>query len=528
MILLPDGRLIALTLSGNGTSLVATRLSLEGSIDPSFPAVTIPLPGNYSISSVADFAPLQTTDSAGRVVAAIPYLESGTSTLMLRLYPDGQPDVTFGLRRMSGKIRTLQVLGLKVEYALVTNFSYSSTYGVQSELLARLNADGSDDASFHQITYTPTSRSIYIAPTLPRIPLTTTFTPDGGAIVVTESDYSGATGPLNESVSVDRYDSSGTKISGSSLLLSDQGLYIRKLIFLPNGQLIAAGDFTSLNGVPTSKVARLNLTGKIYETQLTNLSIRTRAGNADQKLIAGFVVGGTSGATPVIGRGIGPQLATYGVAGTLADPRVDLYSGTTLLASNDDWNSQLSASFAAVGAFPLVANGKDAAINPNVGPGVYSLQVSGASSSTGVALAEIYDAGPAPTGTDSPRFVNLSGRALVGTGDDALIAGFVVRGTGIKRLLIRAVGPTLGTYGVSEFLAMPELAVYRGSEVVAVATASTTFASKYTATGIGAFALASNNDAALVIDVSPGVYSAEVRGKNGTTGVALVEIYEVP
>src|SRR5690606_16696035 len=97
--------------------------------------------------------------------------------------------------------------------------------------------------------------------------------------------------------------------SRSLLLAGDSVKEIRTLQFLPNGQLLAAGTFTWLNGIETHGVARLNLSGTDFGTSLANLSIRTRAGTNDETLIAGFVVGGTTGQAGILARGVGPALA---------------------------------------------------------------------------------------------------------------------------------------------------------------------------------------------------------------------------
>ena len=505
---LSGGALLFLAPSGDHSSLIATKLTVDGLPDVSFPSYSIPFP--HVASSF-----LLTTDASGRILVSLSYFNGDTATDLLRFLPDGRLDPTFAIHAYAGRFQTLQAFGNKPEYASLTEpfevFRQQTTYA------GRTNEDGSNDASFE---------SIAVAGSRNSDTFNAVFLTDGS--VITLQRAGSASPPSSAPTTAKHYDSSGVLSPGSVPYLDANGRSISNLQYLPNGQLLAIGSFTTLNGVPTSGIAKLNLSGEIFQTQLSNLSIRTRAGNADQKLIAGFVVGGTSGTTSVLARGIGPELANYGVGDTLGNPRIDLYQGTVVIAANDDWDAPLSASFSAVGAFPLTSGSKDSAIRSTLGPGVYSMQISGASSTTGIALAEIYDAGPPAIDATSPRFVNLSGRAFVGGGEDALIAGFVLKGNGVKRLLIRAVGPTLGTYGVGGVLATPELTVYRGSDIVATATSNSDGA-KTAAAAVGAFALVpDSSDAALVIDVSTGVYSAQVRGKNGSTGVALVEIYEVP
>ena len=153
----------------------------------------------------------------------------------------------------------------------------------------------------------------------------------------------------------------------------------------------------------------------------------------------------------------------------------------------------------------------------------------GANNGTGVALVEVYDSGTGNT----PRLTNVSARTQVGTGGDVLIVGFVVSGNVPKKLLIRAVGPTLGVFGVGGTLVDPVLEVRPlGSENI-VATNDDwrgTAALKSAFVSVGAFGLSpdTSRDAAIALELPPGAYTATVTGKNNTTGVALVEVYELP
>ncbi|QYM78636.1 FG-GAP-like repeat-containing protein [Horticoccus luteus] len=263
---------------------------------------------------------------------------------------------------------------------------------------------------------------------------------------------------------------------------------------------------------------------------LTNLSVRTTAGSGDQILIAGFVVQGE--AQSILVRAIGPTLGSFGVPGVLADPRLELYGSGGLLMENDNW-SQGNASadlFARLGAFSLEVTSQDAALVAEV-EGPRTAQVSGAAGATGIALAEIYDAGAGVGGA----LVNVSARAQVGTGADVLIAGFVVSGNVPRKLLIRGMGPSLTPLGVAGALADPELAVraVNGADAALVAVndnwkGATVVRSAAQATGAFGFASDTSADAAIAIELPPGVYTATVSGRQQTTGVALVEIYAVP
>lgn len=304
----------------------------------------------------------------------------------------------------------------------------------------------------------------------------------------------------------------------------------------------AAGDAGLYSVVVTaagvslpSAGARLTVDAVAPEvSRIANLSIRTSAATGANTLIVGFSVNG-SGAKPLLIRGVGPTLAAFGVDGTLADPKVDLFNGAQArIQGNDNWNATDASTFASVGAFPLTPGSRDAALFvPALETGTYSAQLSGADANAGIVLAEIYDASPGGASfTDArPRLVNVSARTFSGTGANTLIAGFVIAGPAPRRVLIRAIGPTLGVFGVTGVLTDPRLELFdrtntriRDNDNWGGGTAlEAAFRS------VGAFALeAGSRDAAVLAQLDPGSYTAQVSGVAGATGVALVEIYEVP
>lgn len=292
---------------------------------------------------------------------------------------------------------------------------------------------------------------------------------------------------------------------------------------------------TSSGGSVTSQAATLTLATPSTAGRITNMSVRAAAGTGDQTLIVGLVVGGagTSGKKDLLLRAAGPSLAGLGVANFLADPKLTAFSGSTLVDSNDNWagDAALLAAATRLGAFAFAsASSKDAALYASPDAGVYTLHVTGGTS--GIALAEIYDATASATDA-TPRLINVSARAQVGTGDNLLIAGFVVGGSTPRTVLVRALGPQLAKNGVGGTLADPTITIYSGSTKVAEndnwSDATNAASVATTATQVGAGALASGSkDAALLVTLNPGVYTAQVTGVGGTTGVALVELYEAP
>jgi hypothetical protein len=169
-------------------------------------------------------------------------------------------------------------------------------------------------------------------------------------------------------------------------------------------------------------------------------------------------------------------------------------------------------------------------------PGNYTAQVSGVNGTTGNALVELYDVDN-PTPYSAQKVINISTRAIVGTGQSRLIAGFVISGNTSKKVLVRAVGPTLGAtpFNVPGVLADPVLRIIRNSDNLVVRendsweVGNDVSLVNDAAVKAGAFPLATGSkDAAILISLPPGSYSAEVTGTGTTTGIALVEVYEVP
>jgi hypothetical protein len=274
--------------------------------------------------------------------------------------------------------------------------------------------------------------------------------------------------------------------------------------------------------------------------RIVNISCRAGVGTGANILIAGFVSGGagTSGTEPVLVRATGPGLQSFGVTGTLPDPSLSLYQGTSVVQSNTGWGGSptIAAEDTAVHAFALSPTSKDSALFiPNLSPGAYTAQVLGASGDTGVSLAEVYDATPDGTYTPaSPRIVNISARVQVGTGGSILIAGFAIGGSTSKTVLIRASGPALVPLGVTGALPDPALTLYSGTSVLASNSGWGGDPSIIsTAASVGAFTWndAASADSALLVSLPPGAYTVQVAGAAGTandTGIALVEVYDVP
>jgi hypothetical protein len=287
-----------------------------------------------------------------------------------------------------------------------------------------------------------------------------------------------------------------------------------------------------------------NGNGKGRSDRLVNLSSRLRVtgGDASRSVVVGFVVTGETSKQILI-RAVGPGLAGFGVRDALDQPVLVLRDSTgKTIAENDGWKNHPDISSAGdkVGAFRLNNGSKDAALVVTLTPGAYTAQVT--ANGNGIVLVEVYDT-VAGSQLSTEQIVNISTRGFVGTGDDVLVAGFVVTGGTPKRILVRGIGPALAAFGVPNTVTDPVLRVYPansgtplaqndnwetpqqiGAQSVATAAELTT-----ASLAVGAFPLsAGGKDAALIVTLPAGSYSAVVSGANNGTGAGLVEIYELP
>jgi len=289
-------------------------------------------------------------------------------------------------------------------------------------------------------------------------------------------------------------------------------------------------------------------------SQLTNISTRGVVQTGDNVQIGGFIIGGTDPKTVLI-RARGPVLTDFGVPGVLNDPFLQLFSGQTVIADNDNWettstlcqNSGLdcggAAEITATGLDPCVGNltgcSRESAILVTLDPGPYTAIVSGLGGATGVGLVEVFEVGT--TGTS--RLTNISTRGVVGTGDNVMIGGFIIGGTDPKTVLVRARGPVLTDFGVPGELSDPFLQLFSGQTVIAQndnwqvtdplcgsPAVSCGGETEIIATGLDPCVgdlTGCSQESAILITLPPGPYTAIVSGVGSGTGVGLVEVFEV-
>jgi len=264
--------------------------------------------------------------------------------------------------------------------------------------------------------------------------------------------------------------------------------------------------------------------------QLLNIATRMEVLGGDQVLIGGLIVSG-SDPKKVIIRGIGPSLS---VNGPLADPTLELHQGNATLATNDNWkvNDQTGQSQEAEVRATTIPPGNDleSAIVTTLTPGSYTAILAGKNGATGVGVIEVYDLAQ---GANS-KLANISSRGFVDTGDNIMIGGLIIGGSsgGGARVLVRALGPSLTSSGVTGALPDPTLELHDGNGGLLATNDNwkTRPDGSSQQTEIEATTLPPANDleSALFLSLPPGNYTAIVRGINNSTGVGLVEVYNLP
>ena len=271
---------------------------------------------------------------------------------------------------------------------------------------------------------------------------------------------------------------------------------------------------------------------------LGNVSTRAFVQTGDNVVIGGFIVQGSQ-TKKVIVRAIGPELTQYGIPNALENPTLELHDSTgALIASNNNWWTTIiggiitSNQVAAIQASGYASgDGRESTMIVNLPPGNYTAIVRGVTNTTGVALVEMYDLSPAPDSI----LGNISTRSFVQTGDAVMIGGFIVQGTQSRRVIIRAIGPELTQYGVPDVLADPTLELHDGTGALIASNdnwMTTIIGGIITANQVSdiqnsGHAPGDASESAIIATLSPGSYTAIVRGVNNTMGVALAEVYDL-
>jgi hypothetical protein len=256
--------------------------------------------------------------------------------------------------------------------------------------------------------------------------------------------------------------------------------------------------------------------------QAVNLSTRMRVETGDNIGIGGFIISG-SAPKHVLLRAIGPSLSQLGVPGAMADTVLELHGpGGFATVTNDNWRDDQEAAILATGIPP--SNNLESAIDATLNPGAYTAILRGKNNTTGVALIEVYDLSQAVLA----KLANISTRAFVSTGNDIVIAGFVLGNhSGPDRIVVRGIGPSLIAFGVANALPNPTLELRNSNGALLVMNNDwqddPAQAAELTAAGL---APTNTLESGIAATLPPGLYTALLAGLNNGTGVGVIEAYD--
>jgi hypothetical protein len=221
-------------------------------------------------------------------------------------------------------------------------------------------------------------------------------------------------------------------------------------------------------------------------------------------------------------RAIGPST---GVPGALQDPVLELHDSHGGVVINDNWRTSQEQIIKDTTIPPL--DDRESAIVIGLDPGNYTAIVSGKNGSTGIALVEVYDLGTASLDTGSnAKLAQISTRGNVLTGDNVMIGGFFVSGVTTK-ILLRAIGPSLGAFGITNAVQDTTLELHNGNGAT-IGSNDDWRSDQEQVIKDTTIPPSDNRESAIVQSLVPGPFTAILRGKNNTTGVALVEVYALP
>jgi hypothetical protein len=256
--------------------------------------------------------------------------------------------------------------------------------------------------------------------------------------------------------------------------------------------------------------------------QLLNISSRLYTGSGDNNLIAGFIITGTDSKKLII-RALGPSLTAYGVSGALSDPTLELHDQTgAIIAINDNWKDTQQAQIVATNFAP--ADDRESAIMATLAPGAYTAIARGAAGSAGIVLLEVYDLDR----NANARLGNMSARGFVDLGDNLLIGGAILGGgnSGVNVVIARALGPSLGAFGIQNAMQDPILELHNQDGTL-VDSNDDWKQGNQQAILDRHLAPSDDRESAIFAILPPGAYTAIVRGQNDSTGIALVEFYNL-
>jgi hypothetical protein len=538
-------------ITGNAFYTV-TRLNANGSPDASFAQATlnsvaapaslalqadgrILVSGAFSAIGTTPIARLARLNSDGTVDASFAPAPNGPVTT-IALQSDGRAVIGGGFTNVSGQARVgiarlalaepaIQILGVTSNRSAVI-WNRAGTAGEVSAVIFETSPD--------RFTWTRLGEGTRVASSGADWQLTGVSLPASGVFYVRARGIAPSSGGTSSGIfeSVREFNFANPVAGTSGVIaqaITPSQAAAPAITLDPVTGIAARSTVMMVAGEGSVEIiaASQASTGATNSARLANLSTRGRV-TSTSPLILGFAISGSE-SRPVLVRAIGPALRGFGVSDALTATRLEVYNAAgTLVSANEGWAgaANLAQAAATTGAFPLTAESADSAALLTLAPGNYTIQVVDTRGAGGVALAEIYDAG---TGVGS-RLVNVSSRGAAGTGSAALISGFVIAGAeASERVLLRGIGPGLRQFGATDAVTDPSVALF-DAEGRSLGTNDNWVSSLTTissaAVGAGAFALeVGSRDAAVLATLPSGAYTVQVSA--GTTGTALLEIYEV-
>jgi len=391
-----------------------------------------------------------------------------------------------------------------------------------------ITAQYSGDASYDAGTSSPVSQVVAAAPVDATVTLASSSNPaQAGATVTFTATVAGGAGTPTGSVD---FRDAGASIAGCAAVTLAAGSATCTTAVLAAGShsitAVYSGDGAYRAGTSNALAQDVMAAPPPPDAdppRLGNLSTRAGVLTGEDVMIGGFVIGGSAPKTVAI-TATGPSLAAFGVANPLANPQLTLVrsSDQSILASNDDWQSDANAARLQASGF-APADARESGLLVTLAPGAYTAIVQGANGGTGVAVVAVFE-------VDHPEepLANISTRAQVRTGEDVMIGGFVVQGSGPQTVVVSATGPSLAAFGIAHPLANPTLTLVRSADQAVIAAnddwQDAPNAAQIRASG---FAPSDPHESAVMVTLDPGAYTAIVSGTGSTTGIAVVGAFRI-
>jgi uncharacterized delta-60 repeat protein len=433
-----------------------------------------------------------------------------------RLNPDGSLDTNFDPGEGAGPTGSgVRSVAVQPDGKILLGGDFTTINGVTRNHIARLNANGSLDTAFNPSTDTQALVYSIAVQTDGKIVI-------GGFFRLVNGVARNSIARLNSDGSLDTgFDPSPGGVRNGSGSTAGVG-QVNSVALQSDGKILIGGIFSFVNGVARNQIARLNGGNgdPVAPSQLLNISTRMRVQTGENVLIGGFIITGTDSKNVII-RGIGPSLSSF-FSGVLANPTLELFQGSTLLQSNNDWKDTQRIEIEATSLQP--SNDFESAIVRMLPPGSYTAIVRGLAGTTGIGVVEAYDLNR----TANSKFANISTRGFVETGDNVMIGGMIIGpATGsTSRIVVRAIGPSLSAFGIAGAVQDPTVDLI---DVNGTTLSSNDDWQQGQPAELQQLNLAPTDprESALVTTLAPGAYTAIVRGVGNTTGVGLVEGYHV-